>query len=249
VKAKNSQAAPAPAGRVETGNDAVCDEYKNYNWTPAGLSTECRAAVIESLQHFDQLVDNWFRAARADAPRLTSFMGDISALGGYTVLTLVVLFTVGLSLVLHRYRTAAFVLAAALSGTLLESTLKQVFHRARPSPPYAAVVLTGTNTFSFPSGHSMLAAVIYLTLSMIETALIPRRRTRAYVVGMALLLVGLIGISRVYLGVHYLTDVVGGWTLGLAWALLCRFIEFHWVLLLERRDAAARHEPMEAGVS
>jgi undecaprenyl-diphosphatase len=93
---------------------------------------------------------------------------------------------------------------------------------------------------SFPSGHSMLSAAIYLTLAMVATAVIPRWRVRAYVITSSLVLVGLIGVSRMYLGVHYLTDVVSGWALGLTWALICRWVEFRWVLRMEKRDAELR---------
>jgi undecaprenyl-diphosphatase len=77
---------------------------------------------------------------------------------------------------------------------------------------------------------------------MIAAAVIPSRRVRAYLIGTSLLLAGLVGVSRMYLGVHYFTDVVAGWSTGLAWALLCRWIEYHLVLRAERRAAALSDE-------
>ena len=78
-----------------------------------------------------------------------------------------------------------------------------------------------TSTSSFPSGHSSLSAVIYLTLAVLLSRLLERRALRVYVIGVAALLTLTIGISRVALGVHYPSDVLAGWTLGFGWALLC----------------------------
>jgi undecaprenyl-diphosphatase len=175
-----------------------------------------------------------FHSLREAHPRLTDPMRDISSLGDWTVLSLVVIFAVGLLLCLRRYRTAGFVLASALGGVLISIALKILIDRARPAD--AIVPVSGP---SFPSGHSMLSAIIYLTLAWITSAVIPRWRVRSYIIGFSLFLAGLVGISRLYLGVHYLTDVLAGWTVGLAWALLCRRIEFHWVVRLERRAALA----------
>jgi undecaprenyl-diphosphatase len=157
-------------------------------------------------------------------------MNDLSALGGQTVLTLVVVFAVGLLLSLRRYRTAGFVLVAALGGYLLAVGLKSLV--GRPRPVGGLIQVSGN---SFPSGHSMLSAIIYLTLALIVSTVILRWRVRLYIIGSALVLVGLIGISRLYLGVHYLTDVAAGWLVGLAWAIACRWVEKRWVLRMERQ--------------
>jgi undecaprenyl-diphosphatase len=185
---------------------------------------------MESLQSLDQQTVAVFDRLRSAYPWLDLPMSDLSALGGRTLLTLVVIFAVGLLLSFRRYRTAGFVLAAALGGYVLSVGLKFLVGRQRPA---GGLIQVSGN--SFPSGHSMLSAIIYLTLALIVSTVILRWRVRLYVIGSALVLVALIGISRLYLGVHYLTDVAAGWLVGLAWAIACRWIEKRWVLRLERQ--------------
>jgi undecaprenyl-diphosphatase len=187
---------------------------------------------MESLQSLDQQTMEAFGRLRSACPVLERPMNDLSALGGQTVLTLVVIFAVGLLLSLRRYRTAGFVLATALGGYVLSVGLKLLV--GRPRPAGGLIQLSGN---SFPSGHSMLSAIIYLTLALTVSTVILRWRVRLYVIGSALVLVALIGISRLYLGVHYLTDVAAGWLVGLAWAILCRWVEKRWVLRMERQAA------------
>ena len=111
-----------------------------------------------------------------------------------------------------------FVLLSVLSGTGLALILKEIFQRPRPQiVPH----LTDISTASFPSGHSMLSSVVYLTLAALLARVVPDRRTKVYFLAVAPFLVLLIGSSRVYLGVHYPTDVLAGWCLGSVWALLC----------------------------
>src|SRR5262249_6943569 len=81
---------------------------------------------------------------------------------------------------------------------------------------------------SFPSGHALNSAVIYLTLALLTAPLLPRRSARVYVITAALVLVFLLGVSRLYLGVHWLTGVLAGWTFGLAWAVACRWVDRRW---------------------
>ena len=143
---------------------------------------------------------------------------DITALGGVTILGLVTLVAAGYLLLMHRYGATALVIVASAGGGLLSEGLKRAFARVRPDIVSHLVVV---ESLSFPSGHSMSAAVIYLTLGALLARFTARRQIRIYVVGVSLGLTFLIGLTRVYLGVHYPTDVLAGWAAGLAWALVC----------------------------
>ena len=116
------------------------------------------------------------------------------------------------------------VIVATVGGILLNAALKQFFDRPRPDVvPHLREVFTP----SFPSGHATLSAVVYLTLGALLMGVVKGRLTKIYCIGVAMLLTFLVGVSRVYLGVHYPTDVLAGWSLGLAWALLCWGVEFY----------------------
>jgi undecaprenyl-diphosphatase len=143
---------------------------------------------------------------------------DLTALGGSSVLGLVVLSIAGFLFLQGRARTAVVILLTGISGELLNTVMKYFFNRARPSiVPHLRVVYTT----SFPSGHAMESAIVYLTLGAIMMRVAERRLTKLYCLGIAILLTALTGISRVYLGVHYPTDVLGGWIVGFAWASVC----------------------------
>ena len=143
---------------------------------------------------------------------------DLTALGGMTVLFGVTAMVVGY-LYLARQRAAMLlVLVATGSGLLMSLLLKGLFERPRPTVvPHLSIVQSS----SFPSAHSMLSAVVYLTLGAMLTRFVPRPAIKAYCFAWAVLLTVLVGLSRVYLGVHYPTDVLAGWTAGLVWAMLC----------------------------
>lgn len=143
---------------------------------------------------------------------------DVTALGGYTVLTLVVGAVMGFLVIGRHFPAALLTFAATVGGGLLSFLLKDLYDRPRPDlVPH----LTRVASSSFPSGHAMLSAVVYLTLGALLARLVDRWRAKLYFIGVAALLVLLVGCSRVYLGVHYPTDVAAGWAAGVAWATLC----------------------------
>lgn len=146
---------------------------------------------------------------------------DVTALGGHVILTIVTLATLAYLLMTRKSHAAVLVVAAVGGGMLLSTALKMGFERPRPAlVPHAARVYTA----SFPSGHAMLSAVTYLTLGALLARVQPSRRLKAFLIGLAVILTVLVGISRVYLGVHWPTDVLAGWCVGAAWASLCWFI-------------------------
>jgi undecaprenyl-diphosphatase len=153
---------------------------------------------------------------------------DITSLGGDTILLLVTLVSMGFLAILRRWAIVVLMLAAVGGGFVASNLLKLTFNRARPDlVPHGVIV----HTASFPSSHAMLSAVTYLTLGALLARSLPDRRVRAYVLSIAIGLTLAIGMSRIYLGVHWPTDVLAGWCLGSAWALLC------WILadLIRRR--------------
>lgn len=146
---------------------------------------------------------------------------DITALGGRSVLTAVTLAALGYLLLAGRRTTAALVAFAVLGGTLLSTLLKAGF--ARPRPDLVAH-LVEVSSQSFPSGHAMMSTVTWLTLGTLLATAQPTRRLKAYVLGTGIAIALLVGVSRVYLGVHWPTDVLAGWCIGTAWALVCWLI-------------------------
>lgn len=163
---------------------------------------------------------------------------DLTALGGPTVLGLTVLGVVGF-LVLHgMHRNAAFVFLASAGGWLLNDLLKELFARPRPQVvPHLREVMT----LSFPSGHALTSAAVFLTLGALLMRVAERRLVKFYCMFVATLATLLVGSTRVYLGVHYPTDVLAGWLIGVSWALFCWLLERS----LERR-AGLERERVEA---
>ena len=145
-------------------------------------------------------------------------MRDVTALGSTVVLTLLTIAVLGFLLIDGKRATALYVLVATSGGALLSTLAKTLV--ARPRPELVAHLVDVTS-YSFPSGHAMSSAVTYLTLGVLLASAQRRKRIKAYLIGIALTLTLLIGASRVYLGVHWPTDVLAGWALGAAWAMLC----------------------------
>ncbi len=142
---------------------------------------------------------------------------DITALGGIGVLGFITLAVAGFLWLKGNRRSMWLMLAAVGSGQLLSTLAKHGFDRPRPDlVPHGMQVYTA----SFPSGHSMMAAITYLTLATLVASVQPTRALRIYVLVLAILVTFAIGVSRIYLGVHWPTDVLAGWTAGAAWALV-----------------------------
>jgi undecaprenyl-diphosphatase len=148
---------------------------------------------------------------------LTTTARDLTSLGSTTVLVFLGLSAIGFLLMQGRRAAAVLVLASVGGGLALSNGLKLVFQRARPDEAYRAVEAT---QYSFPSGHALISTVAYLTLGALVAHAIRERRLKVYVQSLAVLLVFAIGLSRIYLGVHWTTDVLAGWGLGAAWAMV-----------------------------
>lgn len=150
---------------------------------------------------------------------------DFTALGGIGVLSLITLLSVLYLWLQGLHRVAIFTLLAILGGLLLSTLLKTGFDRPRPDlVTHGSLVYTS----SFPSGHSMLSAVVYLTGAALLAMVHKTRRLRIYLIGCAILTTLLVGISRIYLGVHWPSDVLAGWSAGSAWAAASWLIA-HWL--------------------
>ncbi|OGU71635.1 MAG: hypothetical protein A2V93_06405 [Ignavibacteria bacterium RBG_16_34_14] len=180
-------------------------------------------------RQFDLSIIEFFRAEDdfnkpMEPTWVTEFMTDITSLGGGYILAIITIFVSIFLILQKRYDAFWLLLAATIGGTLISFWLKDIYDRERPDLIYRLVTVT---SFSFPSGHSMMSAVLYLTQAAIVARFQRTWKIRIYILSIALLLTLIIGFSRVYLGVHYPTDVIGGWTIGLAWASLCWCIAWY----------------------
>jgi undecaprenyl-diphosphatase len=186
-------------------------------------------ALREPGQLSDPIGPRWFE----------EMVRDISALGSTTIVLLVTAAVAGHLLLSRNVHALAFVMVSVCGGLALSNGLKHLFDRPRPElvPPlvYAA-------SPSFPSGHAMLSAVVYLTLGALVARLVRPLNMKLYLLAIVLTLTFLVGISRLYLGVHYPTDVLAGWSAGLAWAMFCWLVMR---LLQKRGDVEGPPAPSE----
>ncbi len=151
-------------------------------------------------------------------PWVEEAVRDVTALGSIIVVIILSGAVLGYLLMLGKRGPALLLLMSVAGGTALNDLLKYVFARPRPD-----LVLPTTQVFtsSFPSGHAAVSAVVYLTLGALLARDAPSVAGKIYVMAVAILIVFLVGVSRVFLGVHYPTDVLAGWCIGSAWALTC----------------------------
>ncbi len=175
---------------------------------------------------------------------LTHAVKDITSLGGTTVLAMMTVLVTIYLLLDRRRAIAIFVLVSVLGGWALSAVLKLSVARPRPDiVPH----LVQVNDLSFPSGHAMVSAVTYLTLAALISGTRPHRSTRIFIIAVGILLTLLIGMSRLYLGVHYPTDVLGGWCAGATWALACWIVARRFISPSRRANGSMRTDlpPLE----
>lgn len=175
---------------------------------------------------FDRDILLWFRnPADLSDPlgpaMLEVVVRDLTALGGMLVLTLLCLCACGYLWLRGRQKLATFLLVSVSLGMLLNTLLKDVISRSRPDlVPH----VTDAALSSFPSGHAMMSTIVYLTLGALLSLSTDDGRIKAYILGWSILLPLLIGVSRIYLGVHWPTDIIAGWIAGATWSLVCLFV-------------------------
>ncbi len=206
-------------------------------WAFAELADE----VIEgSTQDIDRALVLMMRNPQDPAdpigPHWVEEMGrDFTALGGVGLQMVLTAVVIGALAIARKRNAAILVLVAVLGGLAISMGLKEIFERPRPDlVPHGSYVYTS----SFPSGHSMMSAVTYLTLGALLSRLVPGRGLKMYFIAVAIALTVAVGVSRVYLGVHWPTDVLAGWSGGFAWAILCWTL----TLLLQRRGAVEQEQ-------
>ena len=193
------------AGEVMEGDTRQFDE-----WVLSALRQEADPGRVKGP---------WWLQAGAE---------DLTALGSPTVLGLTVLAVTGYLFLHGLYRNGLFIFSASVGGWVLNWLLKAAFERTRPDiVPHLREVMSS----SFPSGHALTSAAVYLTLGALLMRIAQGRLAKYYCIAIAMFLTFLVGSSRVFLGVHYPTDVIAGWLIGMTWALLCWVVE----RTLERR--------------
>lgn len=146
---------------------------------------------------------------------------DFTGLGGTGVLSFITLASAFYLLAIRKAGIALYVVCAVESGMIFSNAMKAFFDRPRPDlVPHDSIPLSA----SLPSGHSLMSTVVYLTIAALLAEIQPSRNLRIYILTLAALIAVVVGVSRVYLGVHWPSDVLAGWIGGASWALMCWII-------------------------
>ena len=178
-------------------------------------------AVGNGTERFDHAILLGLRDTPSDpigGPGVEAAIMHLSGLGSGAVTSLVTIIAVTFLCLAGRWRFAGLVLACAVGTLVVMMILKGIYDRPRPT---IVTAIDPPGDESFPSGHSMISSALYPTLAVLVARALPTRRLRIFTVVVGVFLAGMIGISRLYLGVHYPTDVLAGWTVGCTWALVC----------------------------
>jgi undecaprenyl-diphosphatase len=181
-----------------------------------GFSELAEHVLAGGTQAFDVAILRWLHEHQN--PMLTALMVEMTYLGTGTVVMMVVIVVALFLWHTEHKHSARLLLAATVGNILLNGALKLVYHRPRPS---VFVWQTTAVSSSFPSGHAMSATVVYGTVAYLVMRLQKHHWSRMLTLGAAIILILLICLTRLYLGVHYPSDVIGGIIVGLAWAAFC----------------------------
>jgi undecaprenyl-diphosphatase len=219
-EAKSPAAPLSLAGRYEFGTLAVLFLAMASLWAFAKLASKVTEG---STQAFDEKLLLSMRQPGNPAEPLgpewvDELSRDLTSLGSGSVLVLLTLSAAVFLALQGKRRTMVLILVAVFGGMILSMVLKNLYDRPRPELiDREALPLS----MSFPSGHSMAAAITYLTLGALLARVQPKRRLKVFLLFLSFLITILVGLTRIYLGVHWPTDVLAGWTAGAGWALLC----------------------------
>jgi membrane-associated phospholipid phosphatase len=194
-----------------------------------------------AIVHLDSAVAMWFHTHATGLA--TGVMSAVTWLGGAEVLLAVTLVAALVLLLRRRVAHAALIAAALGGGEALNWALKAAFERPRPAFSEPLATAAG---FSFPSGHAMVSMTVYGALAYVIATRVKSVRTRLLIVGSALALVLAIGFSRVYLGVHYVSDVLAGFSAGLVWLMCCVLVLLGVAWLRDRRNRVQPPESRES---
>jgi undecaprenyl-diphosphatase len=186
----------------------------------------------------DQAVHTWFGHERQ--PAMTVLLQTATTMGGLAGETVIVAAVAVMLLVRKERASAIFVMVTAATGALLNTALKMIFVRARPD---VATALAVARWYSYPSGHAMASFITFGALAYLALRQPWPWRARSAGLAIALTMVVLVGVSRVYLGVHWASDIAGGWSAGIVW-LVTALVAFEMLLRLrQRRRGAAPTSP------
>jgi undecaprenyl-diphosphatase len=194
------------AGLLSWGFIAVADGVRFGGWP------ELDEAVLMAMRDPSNLADP------VGPVWLEEMARDFTALGGVGVLTLITATATVLLALTGSMRAALYVAVSTGLAIVLSLWMKEVFDRPRPElvPHHARV-----HTASFPSGHSMMSAAVYLTLGAMAARFSAQRMLQIFFSCLAVAITVIVGVTRVYLGVHWPSDVLGGWCAGATWANVC----------------------------
>jgi undecaprenyl-diphosphatase len=183
----------------------------------AGFALIARAVVEGQTQRFDNAILRWM--GDNGTPFLDVWTLELTALGARIVVYMVVLVASAFLWQSRHHYSAAMLWVAVIGAGLINSVLKISFNRPRPDVfPWRT---QHVGLASFPSGHAMTSIVVYGTLAFLIARLAPTKWQRRLVWAVAMLVVAVVGLSRLYLGVHYPSDVLAGFVIGGAWAIIC----------------------------